>query len=62
MNKLYMIALMTVTLQLKTCAQQPEVNITEPPNGLAYSIDSYSPVYETSQQLDILWNCREYFF
>ena len=62
MNKLYMIALMTVTLQLKTCAQQPEFNITEPHFGFDYSIDSYSPVYETSQQLYIFWNCRDYFF
>ena len=47
----YMIALMTVTLRLKTCAQQPEENITGPYNVIVQFIHVESPVYETGQEL-----------
>ena len=46
-----MIALMTVTLRLKTCAQQPEENITGPYNVIVQFIHVESPVYETGQEL-----------
>ncbi|RKJ52523.1 hypothetical protein D7X25_14720 [bacterium 1XD42-8] len=47
----YMIALMTVTLRLKTCAQQPEENITGPYNVIVQFIHVESPFYETGQEL-----------
>ena len=47
----YMIALMTVTLRLKTCAQQPEENITGPYNVIVQFIHVESSAYETGQEL-----------